>query len=206
MKIAKVTFQNGEVITTPINGTEAEIQNYYKVGRYFNLGNGAIGQITFSPSEENADSIKCTMYADKAPSEGENILRKKMTKKDKAIATIEIAKHMNHELKVFKKKDVGSGYVVEKIDPKFGYNYMNLSGWHVQLVYDRDWAKQIEVWSKVIQQFKKVVTENQKDVNLHRLYAKALEQYEAGVFMNDPEYSFEVLCQAMKDLVLFTDK
>lgn len=69
-----------------------------------------------------------------------------------------------------------------------------------------DEAKQLEVWSKVIQQFKQTVIDNPKDVNLNRLYAKALEQYEAGVFMNDPEYSFEVMAQALKDLVLFTDK
>ena len=57
MKIAKVTFQNGEVITTPINGTEAEIQNYYKVGRYFNIGNG-------STCEDNMQAVlSCTVLS-----------------------------------------------------------------------------------------------------------------------------------------------
>ena len=39
-----------------------------------------------------------------------NMLEKKMTQKDKAIATIEIAKHMKHKLKVYKRKDAGKGY------------------------------------------------------------------------------------------------
>lgn len=57
MKIAKVTFQNGEVITTPINGTETEIKNYYKVGRLFNLGNGAT-------SEDNMQAVeKCEVIS-----------------------------------------------------------------------------------------------------------------------------------------------
>lgn len=134
------------------------------------------------------------------------MLEKKMNKTDRAIATIEIARHMNCKIEVFRKKDSGSGYVVKQIDASEGYKYLNVFLYNIQLVYDKDWKKQIEVWSIIIQQFKKVVTENPKDKHLQRLYEKALDNYEAGVFMNDPEYSFEVLCQAMKDLVLFTDK
>lgn len=38
MKTVKVTFQDGNYITTKINGTNEEIMEYYKIGRYFNLG------------------------------------------------------------------------------------------------------------------------------------------------------------------------
>lgn len=35
----KVTFDNGDVITTPINGTKKEIEDYY-LNKYFNIGSG----------------------------------------------------------------------------------------------------------------------------------------------------------------------
>jgi len=38
MKTVKVTFENGNTITTGINGTDEEIREYYKVGKIFNLG------------------------------------------------------------------------------------------------------------------------------------------------------------------------
>jgi len=42
MKSAKVTFDNGDYFTTSINGTDAEIREYYKIGRQFNLGDGPL--------------------------------------------------------------------------------------------------------------------------------------------------------------------
>jgi len=38
MKTVIVKFDNGDSITTSINGTDEEIKNYYKIGREFNLG------------------------------------------------------------------------------------------------------------------------------------------------------------------------
>jgi len=38
MKFVRVTFSDGNTITTGINGTLAEIERYYAVGRYFNIG------------------------------------------------------------------------------------------------------------------------------------------------------------------------
>lgn len=40
MKTVKVTYTNGDTITTGINGTDAEILEYFKRGRVFNIGNG----------------------------------------------------------------------------------------------------------------------------------------------------------------------
>jgi len=39
MKSAIITFDNGNILKTSINGTRAEIENYY-LGKVFNLGNG----------------------------------------------------------------------------------------------------------------------------------------------------------------------
>lgn len=38
MKTAIVTFDNGDVITTGINGTDEEIREYYEIGKVFNIG------------------------------------------------------------------------------------------------------------------------------------------------------------------------
>ena len=38
MKTAIVTFDNGDSITTGINGTDGEIRAYYSINRVFNLG------------------------------------------------------------------------------------------------------------------------------------------------------------------------
>ncbi len=38
MKTAMVRFDNGDLITTGINGTDEEIREYYSVGKVFNLG------------------------------------------------------------------------------------------------------------------------------------------------------------------------
>ena len=38
MKHARVTYSNGEVINTSINGTDTEILNYFAVGKEFNIG------------------------------------------------------------------------------------------------------------------------------------------------------------------------
>lgn len=40
MRAVKVTYSNGESITTDINGTDQEILDYFKVGKSFNLGKG----------------------------------------------------------------------------------------------------------------------------------------------------------------------
>lgn len=38
MRKVTVYYDNGKVITTSINGTNTEIQNHFRIGRYFNLG------------------------------------------------------------------------------------------------------------------------------------------------------------------------
>lgn len=38
-RVVKVNFEDGDSITTPINGTEQEIEDHY-IGNYFDLGNG----------------------------------------------------------------------------------------------------------------------------------------------------------------------
>jgi len=38
MRVVKVLFGNGDSITTSINGTNQEIEAYYRVGRQFNIG------------------------------------------------------------------------------------------------------------------------------------------------------------------------
>lgn len=45
MKTAIVTFDNGDVITTGINGTDEEIREYYGIGKVFNLGDGSGGDL-----------------------------------------------------------------------------------------------------------------------------------------------------------------
>ena len=40
MKAAIIHYDNGHTDTTNINGTDEEIREYFKVGKYFNLGNG----------------------------------------------------------------------------------------------------------------------------------------------------------------------
>jgi hypothetical protein len=39
MKTARVTYGDGNVITTNINGTDAEILKYFAPGKMFNIGN-----------------------------------------------------------------------------------------------------------------------------------------------------------------------
>jgi hypothetical protein len=38
MRLVRITFADGNTITTRINGTEQEIRDYYKIGSKFNLG------------------------------------------------------------------------------------------------------------------------------------------------------------------------
>jgi hypothetical protein len=45
MKTARVQFSNGDSVTTSINGTDTEIIEYYKIGRWFNLGDGCGGDL-----------------------------------------------------------------------------------------------------------------------------------------------------------------
>ena len=44
-QMATVEFDNEDTIITEINGTDAEIREYYRVGRVFNLGDGAGGDL-----------------------------------------------------------------------------------------------------------------------------------------------------------------
>lgn len=38
MKTVKVTYANGDSITTGINGSDDEIRQYFAIGRRFNIG------------------------------------------------------------------------------------------------------------------------------------------------------------------------
>ncbi len=38
MKAVRITFNNGDIITTNINGTKDEIKEYYGKGQVFNIG------------------------------------------------------------------------------------------------------------------------------------------------------------------------
>ena len=40
MKTAIVTYSNGDSITTSVNGSDEEIQEYFAIGREFNIGIG----------------------------------------------------------------------------------------------------------------------------------------------------------------------
>jgi len=51
MRLVKVTFSNGDTITTSINGTDEELKQYYAIGRYFNLGPAPDG------SEDNMQKV-----------------------------------------------------------------------------------------------------------------------------------------------------
>ena len=48
MKTVIVKFDNGDSITTGINGTDEEIRDYYRIGTVFNLGDGAGGDLMSS--------------------------------------------------------------------------------------------------------------------------------------------------------------
>ena len=39
MQTVKVTYSDGDTITTGINGTNQEIKEYFAIGRTFNIGN-----------------------------------------------------------------------------------------------------------------------------------------------------------------------
>lgn len=41
MREVRVTYSDGNVIETNINGTNKEIKEYYKVGKIVNIGDGA---------------------------------------------------------------------------------------------------------------------------------------------------------------------
>lgn len=40
MREVKITYSDGIIIETDINGTNKEIKEYFKIGRVFNIGNG----------------------------------------------------------------------------------------------------------------------------------------------------------------------
>lgn len=80
MKTAKVLFDNGDSITTGINGTDEEIRDYYKIGRQFNLGhngNDLMAQVT-SVEIQGITGLE-TMTAE----EGRETIREIMTAYDK---------------------------------------------------------------------------------------------------------------------------
>ncbi len=39
----KVNFANGNSFNTDINGTKRQVRSYFKIGRFFNVGNGSGG-------------------------------------------------------------------------------------------------------------------------------------------------------------------
>ena len=43
MKTVRVTYANGDTIITGINGTRAEVERYFAIGKKFNLATGAAG-------------------------------------------------------------------------------------------------------------------------------------------------------------------
>jgi len=51
MKTATITYSDGTIITTSINGTHKEIKNYFRIGRVFNVGSGE--------NDKMAKVIKC---------------------------------------------------------------------------------------------------------------------------------------------------
>lgn len=38
-RTVKITYSDGSIMTTEINGTKAEIKEYFAIGREFNIGN-----------------------------------------------------------------------------------------------------------------------------------------------------------------------
>jgi hypothetical protein len=54
MNTVKVYFSKGDTITTNINGTPEQIKEYYRIGKYFNLG-------TNNPDEEE-DNMQFVTY------------------------------------------------------------------------------------------------------------------------------------------------
>jgi len=58
MRAVKVTFSDGDTITTDINGTDIEIKEYYKIGRVFNLGNGELDRMVKVVSVEILNDIE----------------------------------------------------------------------------------------------------------------------------------------------------
>lgn len=59
MKGAEVRFNTGDVLRTSINGTDAEIKNYYKKGKWFNLGG------KYDPTKDRmAKVVSCKVLKD----------------------------------------------------------------------------------------------------------------------------------------------
>jgi len=54
MRAIKVTFDDGEELTTNINGTNEEIRKYY-IGQWFNRGSGSEDKMTKAVSVEFLD-------------------------------------------------------------------------------------------------------------------------------------------------------
>lgn len=52
MRTVKVNFENGNSITTSINGSRGDILAYYRVGRLFNIGNGPNDELSAVASVE----------------------------------------------------------------------------------------------------------------------------------------------------------
>ena len=58
MKTAIVQFDNGDTVTTSINGTDEEIRRYYQIGKEFNLGDGELDLMAKVVSVETINKIE----------------------------------------------------------------------------------------------------------------------------------------------------
>lgn len=85
-RAVRVTFNDGDTITTEINGTEAEIRDYYKIGREFNIGLGPedrmakVVSLEFTDQAGAESSIQCPIclaeyHKHDAPAEFERVLK-----------------------------------------------------------------------------------------------------------------------------------
>lgn len=76
MKGAVVKFNTGDVLRTSINGTDAEIKNYYKKGRWFNLGD------KYDPTKDRmAKVVSVRVLKDDSPKKSGAWSKKKTVKK-----------------------------------------------------------------------------------------------------------------------------
>jgi hypothetical protein len=76
MKGAEVKFNTGDVLRTSINGTDAEIKNYYRKGRWFNLGG------KYDPTKDRmAKVVSCRVLKDDSVKKKSGTFAKKRTVK-----------------------------------------------------------------------------------------------------------------------------
>jgi hypothetical protein len=78
MKGAEVKFNTGDVLRTSINGTDAEIKDYYRKGRWFNLGGKR------DPTKDRmAKVVSCKVLKDDAPKKRSGTFAKKVVSSKK---------------------------------------------------------------------------------------------------------------------------